>query len=109
MTLLYVNATLTAITPVATVADFDVAASGGTPRFSGAAPATLRELIVERDGLDQDELVQTHLEVDYAVGRLVERGDTLTYDFDGTSHSRVAKDLIRARLVDRVRVLLHNA
>lgn len=114
----YVNATLTAITPTGASADYDQPAAGGTPRWTGSlgiyvAEETLEELAsvtaraVAGDRLD--EILRTRLEIPYNIGQLVERGDTLTYTYEGGEVQRVAGTITHAPLVGRVRVLLRDA
>ena len=106
----YTNATLTSITPVGTSADYDTPAAAGTPRWTGNLPVYVAEELQETDqAVKVDELVHTRLEIPYSVGRLIARGDTLTFTYEDASHQRVARDIIRAQLVDRVRVILQEA
>lgn len=105
----YANATLTAITPQGTTADYDTPASPGAPRWEGE----LRIYVAEerRDDLGaetEDEIIITRLEIPHAVGRLVVRGDTLSYTFEGAEQERSAATISRAPLVGRVRVLLED-
>jgi hypothetical protein len=114
----YVNATLTAITPVGTSADYDTPATDGTPRWTGTLGIYVAEEVVETIATPSatsavsnriDEILQTRLELPYTVGRLVKRGDTLTYTYEGAAVTRTAGTLSHAPLVGRVRVLLENA
>jgi hypothetical protein len=105
----YANATLTAITPVASSADYDQLATDGTPRWTGELGIYVVEERREVLGADrEDEVLQTRVEIPYAIGRLAERGDTLTYTYENAIARRVAATITRAQLVGRVRVLLED-
>lgn len=114
----YTNATLTAVTGVGMSADYDTPASSGTTRWTGSAGIYVAEEIVEAISPPTatsstsnriDEIKQTRLELPYDVGKVVVRGDTLTYTYEGASVSRVAGTISHAALVGRVRVLLENS
>jgi hypothetical protein len=118
VTIPYINGMLTAITPKGATADYDQAPADGTPRWTGSlgiyvAEETLEELAsvtaraVASDRLD--EILRTRVEIPHTVGQLVERGDTLTYTYEGEDVRRVAGTITHAPLVGRVRVLLEDA
>lgn len=118
MTIPYVNATLTAITPKGASADYDETEEEGTPRWTGSlgiyvAEETLEQLAsvtsnaAASDRLD--EIIRTRLEIPHDIGQLVERGDTLTYTYEGDATKRVAGTITHAPLVGRVRILLQDA
>lgn len=106
----YVNATLTAIAPVGTSADYDTPATAGTARWTGSEGIYVAEEIVETLSPGKvDEVKQTRLEIPYTTGRLVQRGDRVTYTYEDAPVTRVAGTIAHAPLVGRVRVLVENA
>lgn len=106
----YVNATLTAVTAVGTSADYDTPAAPGLARWTGSEGIYVAEEIVETLSPGKvDEVKQTRIEIPYTIGKLVERGDTLTYTYEDAPVARVAGTITHAPLVGRVRVLLENA
>lgn len=110
MPVVYANAMLTEITAVGSSDDYDQAAAPGAARWTGGVGITVRERLVEVLSADRvDELKETHLELPYAVGRLVVRGDTLTYIWEDATVARAAGSIIHAKLAGRVRVSLENA
>jgi hypothetical protein len=110
MTLPYVNAQLTAITAVGVSPDYDDPGSAGTARWTGAQGVYVAEEIIETLSPGRvDEVKQTRLELPYTIGKLVQRGDTLSYVYEGMATSRKAGTITHAPLVGRVRVLAENA
>lgn len=114
----YRNATLTAITPVGASADYDQPASGGIPRWTGRLDIYVADEVKEIIGTASagavvadriDEIVQTRVEIPYNIGRLVQRGDTITYTYEGRSVTRTAGTITHASLVGRVRILLEDS
>jgi hypothetical protein len=105
----FVNGALTAIQQGATAEDYDQPAVTGTARWTGNLGVYVAEELAQTDGLDVDEIITTRLEIPYQVGRLVQRGDRLVYTYESASHTRTARNLIRAELVGRVRVILEAA
>lgn len=55
-----------------------------------------------------DEVVRTRLEIPYAVGSKVRRGDVLVYVYEDAQRERVAEDIVRSEIVGRVRVLVEG-
>jgi hypothetical protein len=110
MAIPFSNAALTKITSVGSGDDYDQPASTGTDRWTGSVGIYVAEEIVEVLGNERvDEVKQTRLEIPYAVGQLIVRGDTLTYTYEGAQVPRVAGTISRAQLIGRVRVLLEDA
>jgi hypothetical protein len=110
MTLPYVNSTLTAITAPGTTGDYEVPPVPGADRWTGAVGVYVADELIQVESPGRvDEIIKTRLEIPYDVGKLVERGDTVTYQFEATSHTRVAQDLLHAPLVGRVRVVVADA
>lgn len=106
----YTNATLTAITPVGTSTDYDTPASAGTPRWTGTLAIYIAEEIIETLSPGKvDEVKQTRIEIPYDTGKLVHRGDTLTYTYEAGTVARIAGTISHAPLVGRVRILVENA
>lgn len=106
----YRNASLTAITAVGTSPDYDDPGTAGTVRWTGAEGIYVAEEIVETLSPGRvDEVKQTRIEIPYSTGSLVQRGDTLTYTYEGASTQRKAGTITHAPLVGRVRVLVENA
>jgi hypothetical protein len=105
----FANATLTTITAAAIAEDYDQAAVPGDARWTGALGIYVSQELTQTEGDGVDEIITTRLEIPYAIGQLVQRGDTLTYTFETAAHARVARNLIRSELVGRVRVILENA
>jgi hypothetical protein len=106
----YVNADLTAIHGVGTTADFDIPAAPGPTRWEGSLGIYVAEERAEvLSAEQQDEIIRTRLEIPYDIGRLVERGDTLTYTYEGAPVERLAGTITRAQLVGRVRVDLEDS
>lgn len=109
MAIPYVNATLTAITPPGSSDDYDTPGSTGAARWTGASGVYIaEELIEDQTGDRVDELVQTRVEIPWPVGQLVKRGDTLTYEYEDQARQRVARNIIHAPIVGRVRVTLED-
>lgn len=106
----FCNATLTAVAAGGSAEDYDTPQTSGAPRWTGALGVYVAEELiqVERGG-DVDEVVITRLEIPYATGKLVQRGDQLTYTYGSAAHTRRARNLIRSELVGRVRVTLEPA
>lgn len=109
MTIPYSNGTLTGITAVGVSDDYDTAATTGTSRWAGSEPVYVAEEILEEltDGR-VDQVQRTRLEIPYRTGKLVKRGDTLTFTFESATQTGVAGTLNRAPLVGRVKVLLED-
>lgn len=109
MTIPYTNGVLTAVTGVGTSDDYDTPASSGTNRWTGTTGIYVAEEILEEltDG-QINEVQRTRLEIPHTVGRLVQRGDTLTYTHEGTTRTGIAGTLAHAPLVNRVKVLLED-
>jgi hypothetical protein len=106
----YTNGTLTAVTSVGTSADYDDEPTPGTVRWTGSLGIYVAEQDVETLSQDRvDEVIQTRLEIPYNIGKLVRRGDTLTYTYENEQVQRVAGTITHAPLVGRVRVLPENA
>lgn len=115
----YRNATLTSIAGGGTIEDFDTPAGSDTPRWQGSLGIYVADEVSEErvarsvrqasGGRVVDELVSTRLEIPYDIGRLAQRGDTMTYSFEGSTHQRAVRDIIRSEAVGRVRVLLVDA
>ena len=106
----YVNARLTAITAPGTAADYDAPAGAGTSRWTGAAGIYVAEQITEVESPGRvDEVLITRVEVPSTIGRLIQRGDSITYTYDDASRTRTVEDLARAPLVGRVRLALQDA
>lgn len=100
------NATLTAIRPVEASEDGDYD-DASEDAWTGELGIWVSEEEAESaDGETVDELIQTRLEIPYAVGKQVTRGDVLAYTFDGTAFERRASTIMRASLVGRVKVLV---
>jgi len=111
VTLVYSNAVLTKITAPGTSDDYDTPAGAGTDRWTGSIDITVRrDPIVEVQGGQALDVVRsTRIEVPYDVGRLIQHGDTLTYDYEGREWDRAVDDVTRAPLTGRVRVELEPA
>ena len=112
----YRNATLTGIAGGGTLEDFDAPAGADTPRWQGSVGIYVADELSEDRTARNDqrassvsEIVATRLEIPYDIGRLVQRGDTVTYLFENATHQRAARDIIRSEAVGRVRVLLADA
>lgn len=114
----YTNATLTAIAPVGSSADYDQPASAGIPRWTGEAGIYVADEVKEIIGTSSasaavadriDEVVVTRVEIPYNIGRLVKRGDTITYIYEGQPVTRTAGTITHAPLVGRVRILPEDA
>lgn len=105
----YVNAALTKITAIGTSDDYDDAATSGADRWTGSVGIYVddtRGQVISPQRID--EIDQTRLEIPWTVGRLVQRGDTLTYTYQGATETGVAGTLSGDQLVGRRRVLLEN-
>lgn len=105
----YVNATLTKITAVGTHADYDTPATAGTDRWAGTLGIYVddsRGQILAPGRID--EIEQTRVEIPYQIGKLVQRGDTLTFTYNSQAQTGVAADLSGDPLVGRRRVLLED-
>lgn len=103
----YTNASLTAITSPGNAPDYDQPGTAGAARWTGTRGIYVAEDLHEIESPGRvDEIIKTRLEVPYDIGKLVQRGDTLTYTFEGASRTRTAQDLLHAPLVGRVRVLV---
>ena len=103
----YANASLLAITPVGTSTDYDIPEADGIARWTGTQAVYIAEEIVEVLSPGRvDEIKQTRLEIPYDVGKLVQRGDSVTYTYEDASRKRTAGTISHAKLVGRVRVML---
>lgn len=116
MTIPFSNASLTAINAGGTAEDYDQVATIGTARWTGSLGIYVAEELVQVEGgnlrgsqLAVDEVITTRLEIPYAVGRLVQRGDRLTFTYEDATHTRTARNLMHAELVGRIRVTLEPA
>jgi hypothetical protein len=103
---------------VGSSADYDQPAIPGTPRWTGSLGIYVADEVKEIIGTSTagavvadriDEIVQTRLEIPYNIGRLVQRGDIITYTYEGESVTRTAGTITHAPLVGRVRVLPEDA
>lgn len=109
MAIPYVNATLTAIIPPASSDDYDTPGTSGAARWTGEQGVYVAEELVEDQTGDRvDELVQTRVEIPWPLGRLVNRGDVLTYTYEDGERTRKARNIIHAPIVGRVRVTLED-
>lgn len=108
----YRNANLTAVTAPGAAADYDAPGGSGSDRWIGVLGVYFSEDLHEvESAAGVDEIIRTRVEIPYSpAGRLVRRGDTLTYTSleDGTVRSRVARDVIYSPVVGRVRVLVED-
>lgn len=105
----YANARLTAITAPGNAPDYDQPGSAGAARWTGSVGIYVSEDLHEVESPGRiDEIIQTRVEIPHVVGKLVRRGDTLSYTSQetGASSDRVAEDLIFSPIVGRVRVLV---
>jgi hypothetical protein len=106
----YVNATLSAITAPGTSSDYDTPPVPGAARWTGSLGVYVADELVQVESPGRvDEIIKTRIEIPYTIGQLVKRGDTLAYQFEATSHTRIAQDLLHAPLVGRVRVVVADA
>lgn len=109
MSVIYANGQLTKITATGTTDDYDVPGAPGTDRWTGSVGITVRERLLEAISPGRvDEVKETRLELPYDVGKLVARGDTLTFTYEDTEQTATAGTLIRAQLTGRVRVVLED-
>lgn len=105
-----VNATLTAIAAVGSSGDGYDDPTGGAPRWSGNLGIWVAEEILEEiEGGELNEVLRTRLELPYTVGKIVKRGDRVTYVYEDQPVTRTAGTISHAKLVGRVRVLLEDA
>lgn len=111
MGLPYTNGRLLSITGVGATEDYtDPGDNVGAERWTGNLGITVRQQLLENINGDRiDEIITTSVKLPYAIGRLVRRGDTITYTYDGDSYTRTAGTIVRAQLTDRVRVTLEDA
>jgi hypothetical protein len=108
----YANVTLTEIDQPGSAPNYDEPGTAGTPRGTGSLGCYVADQVVEVESAGRvDELVKTRIEIPWAVGSLVQRGDTLrwTHRETGVAWTRVAEDVSGTRLVGRVRILLEDA
>lgn len=106
----YSNARLVRISGVGNTPDYDDDGAQGSSRWTGDLPVTVRERREELIAGDRvDEIFRTEIKLPYGIGRIVQRGDSLTFTFAGEQHSRTAGTIVRAELADRVRVILEDA
>jgi hypothetical protein len=109
------NATLTVIAPGGTAEDYDYDGAAGTARWTGSLGVYVTGL--HRDdraesvtqvegGGDVTEVVRIRVEIPYEVGRLVQRGDTLTFAFEGATQQRIVENLVRTPTCGRVRAVV---
>jgi hypothetical protein len=84
------NASLTAIAGGGFTDDYDLdATADGTVRWSGDAPAYLVRRRDERArGRTSDIVVDEFLVVDDELGKLVQDGDTVTFEFETVTENR---------------------
>lgn len=106
----YANATLTKIVPLSASDDYEDVATEGTPRWESTVGVYVIDERVELQSGDAvNEVIQTRVEVPWRVGKLIERGDRLTYtDENGDVQERAAGTLTSTVLAGRVRVLLED-
>lgn len=105
----YVNATLTAISGGYTGEEYDSTNTPATPAWTGSEPIYVEDRLVEVESPGRvDEVRKTRVEVGYAVGSLVSRGDVVSFVLEGTSLTRTVEDLIRTPLLDRVRLVMED-
>lgn len=110
MTIPYSNAQLVSVEPVAASADYEAEAATGSSRWSGRSGIYVAEKAVEILGEGSiDEVMQTRLAVPHEIGRLIQRGDQLTYIIDAQSVTRTAGTITQSPLVGRTSVLLEDA
>jgi hypothetical protein len=109
MALIYANGRLSRITSAAGPANYDEAATSGIDRWTGDVGVTVHARHSERIAGNIDQIDEAHLIVPYEVngapvGKLIVRGDTLTYADDDGVQVRTAGTIVRARMTGRVRV-----
>jgi hypothetical protein len=108
--LVYENGRLTRISQASGPANYDEPGTTGTERWTGDIGVTVRERHVEQiAGGRIDQIDEAHLILPYAVGELVQRGDVLTFAYEGRIETRTAGTIVRAQMTGRVRIDLENA
>lgn len=88
------NAVLTKIEGGGTSEDWDSPAGADTTRWTGTASAYLDEKILTQvNGNALDEVKQTRLVVPLTQGKMVYRGDTITYTQGSDTFVRTVRDI----------------
>lgn len=110
MALIYANATLSRISQPGSGDAYDTDPATGPDRWTGSLGVTIRERHVEQiAGGRIDQVDVTHLILPYTVGTQVQRGDFVTFTYEGAPHTRKAGTIVRAEKTGRVRVDLEDA
>jgi hypothetical protein len=105
-----INATLTQIAGQGLAADYNDPGTAGTAKWAGSTGIWVADQILQVEGPDKvTEVLQTRLEIPWDVGQTVARGDTLSFTYEGTARNRVARNVIHAPIVGRVRITLEDA
>ena len=100
-----VNATLTKIAGGGTTEDYDTAAGTDTQRLAGSEDAyVVEDLLSEVSYGRLDQVEFTLVVVLLAVGALVLRGDTISFDHAGQTRSRTVRAVEQRRLMGTVRL-----
>lgn len=108
--LVFENGRLSRITSAAGPANYDEPATGGADRWTGDVGITVRERHVEQiAGGRIDQIDETHVILPYSIGSQVQRGDVLTFVYEGRTETRTAGTIVHSQMAGRVRVDLENA
>jgi hypothetical protein len=108
--LVYENGRLTRIGQASGPANYDEPGTTGADRWTGDIGVTVRERHVEQiAGGRIDQIDETHLILPYSVGAQVQRGDVLTFTYEGRTETRTAGTIVHSQMAGRVRVDLENA
>ena len=97
------NATLTKIAGGGTMEDYDSTAGAETTRWQGSREVMVTsQLITSADGVEISENEITRMSLDYDVGSLALRDDTVTFVVNGTTMNRQIRDMqhYRATILD---------
>lgn len=104
-----INATVTSVA-APSVEDYDTPAGAGSSVWAGAEQAYVTEELVEVPGNGRlDVLRKTTIVIPADIGRLIHAAHTVTYDYDGSTHSRKVQSTSVVAELGRARIALEDA
>lgn len=110
MSLAATNATLLRVEGGGTSEDYDTPAGGDAVRWESDVGAYVVDELVRSTAPGRvDEIRKTSLVVPARVGRMVRRGDTIVFRYQGTDHQRAARDVRVTEIAGTARIALEDA
>lgn len=103
------NATLTAISGGGLAEDYDTPASAGSARWTGSVGAYVVDELVRAVSPGRvDELRKTSIVLPAGIARKAQRGDALTFTYQGVDQTRTVGDIRITEVVGTARLTFED-